>query len=119
MDEMESILNSIKQLLGPSASDPHFDPDIIMHINTVFASLTEFGVGPEDGFVITGADEKWSDFITLAPKQFSMIKTYMYLRVKKLFDPPQNSVLMNAIDQEIAQLEWRITVWTEFVKSKS
>lgn len=119
---MNSILASIKHLLGPGAADTHFDPDIIMHINTALASLTEFGVGPEDGYVIAGANETWKQFLGDAMKSkkaFSMIRSYVYLRVKKLFDPPQSSVLMNAIDKELDMLEWRITVWADFVKSKA
>lgn len=119
---MNSILASIKQLLGPSALDTHFDPDIVMHINTALASLTEFGIGPEDGYVITGEKETWNKFLGDAMKSqkaFSMIRSYVYLRVRKLFDPPQSSVLMNAIDKEIDELEWRITVWADYVKSKT
>lgn len=118
---MNSILTSIKQLLGPSAVDTHFDPDIIMHINTALASLTEFGVGPEDGYAITGEKETWNKFLGDAanPKAFSMIRSYVYLRVRKLFDPPQSSVLMNAIDKELDMLEWRITVWADYLKSKN
>ena len=118
---MNSILASIKQLLGPGAADTHFDPDIIMHINTALASLTEFGVGPEDGYTITGEKETWNKFLgdAVNPKAFSMIRSYVYLRVRKLFDPPQSSVLMNAIDKELDMLEWRITVWADYLKSKT
>lgn len=117
MEEYESILNTIKHMLGPGASDTHFDPDIIIHINTALSTLTELGVGPAEGFVITGDTETWASFITLNPAQFAMIKSYVYLRVRKLFDPPQSSALLTAINEQIAELEWRITVWASYTRS--
>lgn len=103
----DSILTSIKKLLGPEENQTQFDPDIIMHINTVFADLNQLGAGPEDGFAITDKTEKWTDFIS-DPKKFQNIKTYMYLRVKLVFDPPESSAVIASMEREINKLEWRI-----------
>lgn len=110
MDDTNSILNSIKKLLGPGASDEHFDPDLIMHINSVFTILTQLGVGPENGFSITGPEETWSSFITKDPNQFSLVKSYVYLKVRLLFDPPQSSALIESINRQISEFEWRLCV---------
>ena len=106
---MDSILTSIKKLLGPSAEDTHFDPDIIMHINTVLAILTQVGVGPASGFAIEDDTAVWSDFIGDDPR-LSFVKTYVYLKVKLVFDPSLSSAVMDAIKTSIAELEWRLFV---------
>lgn len=97
MDDTESILTSIKKLLGPDEEETHFDPDIIMHINTSIMDLTQNGIGPEDGFLITSKDEKWSDFITTTPKKFQAVKTYIYIQVRLVFDPPTSSALTESL----------------------
>lgn len=109
---MESILNSIKKLLGLGSDDNHFDPDIIMHINTVFADLTQLGVGPEEGFSIEDDLSSWSDFLSDMSK-FESIKSYMYLRVKLLFDPPLNASVLTSCKEQIEKLEWRLNVAAE------
>lgn len=106
---MESILTSIKKMLGIVAEYTHFDPDIIMHINTTFMVLQQLGVGPEKGFYIEDDTSTWAEFLD-DPTQLQMVKSYMYLKVKKLFDPPTSSTHMNAIDQSIAEFEWRLNV---------
>ena len=107
---MDSILTSIKKLLGIAEDYEQFDPDIIMHINTVFMTLTQqLGVGPSDGFSIEGKDETWSDFIAEDFEHFSAVTTYIYLNVKLLFDPPLSSAVIEVINRQIAQLEWRLT----------
>ena len=106
----DSILLSIKTLLGPGASDEHFDPDIIMHINSVLTILNQIGVGPEEGFLITGASETWSDYIKNDPKKFSLVKSYVYLKVRLLFDPPQSSAVISSINEQIKEFEWRLFV---------
>lgn len=109
---MDSILTSIKQLLGPSAEDTHFDPDIIMHINTVLAILTQVGVGPKAGFAITDATATWTDFAGDDPR-LSFVKTYVYLKVKLVFDPPLSSAVLQAMKESISELEWRQFVQTD------
>lgn len=102
----ESILTSIKKLLGITADYKHFDTDIIMHINSAFMILMQLGLGPKDGFSISDDSATWSDFIG-DKKWLEAIKSYVYLRVRLLFDPPQNGTLMNAMEKQIAEFEWR------------
>ena len=104
---MESILNSIKKLLGIESTEKHFDDDIIMHINSIFSVLTQLGVGPEKGFYIEDDFTTWSDFISDELK-LQMVKTYMHLRVKLLFDPPLSSAVITAMNETINELEWRL-----------
>lgn len=106
---MESILNSIKKMLGPDAEYDHFDPDIIMHINTVFMVLQQLGVGPEEGFFIEDDTATWADYLA-DPTKLQMVKTYIYLKVRLVFDPPTSSTVMNAINQLIAEYEFRLNV---------
>lgn len=106
---MNSILTSIKKLLGIAEEYDHFDMDIIMHINSVFMILTQLGVGPSEGFVIDGADDEWNDFIDDAVK-LEMVKSYVYLKVRLLFDPPDRSTVMDAMNRQISEFEWRLNV---------
>ena len=108
----ESILISIKKLLGLSEDYTNFDTDIIMHINTVFTTLNQLGVGPEEGFMIEDDTAEWNDFIN-DNKKLNAVQTYMYLKVKLLFDPPLNSAILEANKQTINELEWRLNVESE------
>ena len=110
---MESILHSIKKLLGITSDYTVFDPEIIMHINSVFSTLTQLGVGPEDGFSITDESSVWSDFIPEGNKKLECIKSYMYLKVKLLFDPPTNSATISAMNEMAREYEWRLNVSAE------
>lgn len=104
---MESILTSIKKMLGISEEYTHFDEDLIMHINSALAVLCQLGVGPSEGFFITNKSAVWSDFVPdLSKLQF--IKTYVYQKVKLLFDPPQSASAIEALNRSISELEWRI-----------
>ena len=105
---MESILISIKKLLGVAEDYLQFDNDIIMHINTTFLNLTQLGVGPEAGFIIEDDSTLWSDFIDIENPQLHAVKTYIYLKVKLLFDPPLSSSVIEAMKNQIAELEWRL-----------
>ena len=102
----ESILLSIKKLLGIMPDYTQFDDDIIIHINTAFATLNQLGVGPSEGFMIEDRFAEWQDYTT--SKNLTMIKTYIYLKVRLLFDPPTSSALVESINRSIAELEWRI-----------
>lgn len=104
----ESILTSIKKLLGIDAGYTQFDADIIMHINSVFSILTQLGVGPANGFLITGTNEKWDDFIT--GNQFSLVRSYMHLKLRLIFDPPLSSAVIESINRQISEFEWRLYV---------
>lgn len=106
---MESILTSIKKMLGIAEEYEHFDTDLIIHINSVFSILTQLGVGPDYGFSIKDKTAVWTDFIPPNP-QLESIKTYVYLRVKLLFDPPSSSSVSDAINRTVSELEWRINV---------
>lgn len=103
---MESILDTVKKLLGIQPEYTNFDEDIIVHINTAFASLNQLGVGPVEGFLIYDDAAIWDDYITSC--NLTMIKSYIYLKVRILFDPPTSSVLMESMNRSIAELEWRI-----------
>ena len=104
---MESILNTIKKMLGPSEEYDQFDTDIITHINTVFMTLTQLGVGPSKGFYIEDDTTTWLEFVPDLTN-FQAIKTYIYLKVKLVFDPPQSSAVIEAMNKQIAELEWRL-----------
>lgn len=107
---MESILTSIKKMLGLTEEYEHFDADIIMCINAVFADLAQIGVGPPEGFYIEDETSVWTDFIPDLTKLQS-VKTYMYLRVKLLFDPASiGSSTLASYERQISQWEWRLHV---------
>ena len=107
---MESILTSIKKLLGIVEEYEHFDVDIIMHINSAFSVLTQLGVGPEEGFRIEDASAVWSDFLYDDPR-LEMVRTYVYLKVKLVFDTTSSSsAVIESINRQIQELEWRINV---------
>ena len=108
---MDSILTSIKKLLGVSEDYTQFDDDIIMHINSVFLNLAQLGVRTKTGFSIRDASDEWTDFVDIENnEQLQAIKTYMYLKVKLLFDPPLSSTVIDSINRTIAELEWRLNV---------
>ena len=102
-----SILTSIKKLLGVAEDYSEFDEDIMTHINSVFLNLTQLGVGPEEGFMIEDNTAEWVDFINDSV-QLQAVKTYVYLKVKLLFDPPLSSSVTESINRTIAELEWRL-----------
>ena len=104
-----SILTSIKKMLGVAEDYTEFDEDIITHINSVFLNLTQLGVGPEKGFLIEDDTAVWEDFINDSI-QLQAVKTYMYLKVKLLFDPPLSSSVTESFTRMIAELEWRLNV---------
>ncbi len=105
----DSILTSTKKMVGIEADYTAFDLDIINHINTVFTVLTQLGVGPSLGFMIEDDTSTWSEFIGTDPR-LNSVKTYVYLRVRLLFDPPTTSYLINAMQEQINMLEWRLNV---------
>lgn len=109
---MDSIFESIKKMLGLEKEYTAFDPELIIFINMAFSTLTQLGVGPSEGYSITGYDEVWTDYLSNddpLSKQLEMVKTYIYMKVRLAFDPPAGSVL-EAFNKQIAELEWRINV---------
>lgn len=119
MEISESILTSIKKLLGIDENYTHFDADIVMHINSVFSILTQMGVGPANGFSISGKDETWSAFITDKPNIFSLVKSYVYMKVRLLFDPPLSSAAIESINRQISEFEWRLFVAADPIEDTS
>lgn len=113
MEVTDSILLSIKKLLGIDAEYMHFDSDLIMHINSVFSILTQLGVGPSDGFSIVSEEEKWTSFVDHDAELFSLVKSYMHLKVKLLFDPPLSSAAIDSINRQISEFEWRLFVMAD------
>ena len=104
---MDSILTSVKKMLGIAEEYDHFDADLIMHINSVLTILGQLGVGPDEGFFIEDDGAEWADFVPdMSNLQF--IKTYVYQKVKLLFDPPQSASAIEALNRSISELEWRI-----------
>lgn len=108
---MDSILTSIKKTLGMAEDYTHFDPDIIMHINTAFMILHQLGVGPEKQFRITGAYETWDEFI--GEEDLDAVKTFISQKVKLVFDPPSSSTVLASIEKTAGELEWRLNVAAE------
>ena len=108
----DSILNTIKKQLGITEDYTVFDNDLIVHINSVFLTLSQLGVGPDEGFFIEGKTDSWTDYIDEGVL-LNSIKTYVYLKVKLLFDPPGSSYAIDAINNIIKELEWRINVQVE------
>ena len=105
-NKMESILDSIKKLLGIQPEYRAFDEDLIIHINTVFIILNQLNIGPEEGFMIVDGSESWDDFVKGINE--TMVKTYIYLKVRLMFDPPTSGVLIDSMNRMISELEWRL-----------
>ncbi len=113
-----SILTSVKKNLGIDQNYTVYDPDILMYINAVMSTLDQIGVGPEEGFLVEDASTTWDELLGTDPR-LNHVRTYVTLRVRMLFDPPQTSYLQTAIEKQIEQLEVRLnyqreeTMWTD------
>lgn len=109
---MESILTSIKKLIGYDEEYTHFDQDIIIFINTTIATLRQIGIGPQEGFVIKDSSTTWSDYLgeTLL---LETVKTYIHLKVKLVFDPPSSSFVLESIKEVIKECECRLNMTAE------
>ena len=103
---MDNILDSIKKLLGINPEYHACEQDIIMHINTVFVILNQLNIGPSDGFFIEDGSEEWADYTTALNE--NAVRTFVYLKVRIMFDPPTSSVLMDSINNTLAELVWRL-----------
>lgn len=108
----ESILGSIKKTLGLTSDYTAFDQEIVLHINSVFSTLHQLGVGPNLGYSIQDETNVWEEFLG-DNLPLNAVRTYVYLRVRLLFDPPSNSFLVTAINEQIKELEWRLNVTRE------
>lgn len=107
-----SILNSTKKILGVGEADTSFDVDITFHINSVLSVLNQVGIGPSDGYMIEDDTATWDAFIGTDPR-LNLVKTYLYLKVRLLFDPPSTSYAIDAMKKQIAEFEWRLNVMRE------
>ena len=114
---MDSILISIKKMLGIIDEYKFFDSDLIIHINSAFMILNQLGVGPSEGFTISDEYATWNNFIPEDDKNFELVKSYVQLKVKLLFDPPMSSVVMECINKMINEFEWRLNVASESQQS--
>lgn len=103
---MDSILDSIKKLLGIQPEYRAFDEDLIIHINTVFAVLNQIGIGPREGFFIVDESTNWDEYMSDINQ--ASVRTYVYLKVRLLFDPPGSGILVDSINRMISELEWRL-----------
>ena len=108
----ESILVSTKKVLGIDAGYESFDLDIVTHINAAFSVVNQLGVGPDDGFFITDETAVWGD-LSLPDNQLNLVKTYVYLRVRMVFDPPGTGFLIEAMKNQIKEYEWRLSTFRE------
>ena len=111
---MESILTSIKKLVGIAEDYTVFDTDFIIYINSAFATLNQLGIGPVEGFSIVDASSKWSDYGVATP-MLDHVKSYVYLKVKTIFDPPTSQTVLDAYNRMIQETEWRLKVASETV----
>lgn len=108
-----SILKSIKKVLNLGADDTSFDEDIVLYANGAFSTIHQLGVGPVDGFFIEDDSAEWDDFPCTSPQQIHLVKTYVYLRVRILFDPPTTGYLVTALEAQLREYEWRLNQMRE------
>lgn len=108
----ESILKTIKTMLGLDVADDSFDTDLIVHINTALMVATQLGIGPTAGFFIDGDTKTWANFVEDMPK-YEALKTFVYMKVKLVFDPPPTSFVLEAMKNTILELEWRLRLQAE------
>lgn len=108
----ESILESTKKVLGIAADYTAFDMDIVMHINSALATLNQLGVGPDAGFFIEDDSAEWGDFVGEDPR-YNQVRSYVYLKVRLIFDPPATSFVIAAMEKQIQEHEWRLNVLRE------
>lgn len=108
---MDSILLSMKKMLGMEPDYTHFDTDVIININSIFMHLQQLGVGPKEGFSIKGNEQIWGDFVEEGDLEAA--KTFMYLKLRLLFDPPSNAFLVDSMVRQVSEIEWRLNVQAE------
>lgn len=116
VESRESILISIKKVLGIYEEDTSFDIDIIMHINTVLMILRQMGIGPSEGFSVYDSYDTWDDYLSDS-SLIESVKTYVALKVRLIFDPPASSAIIEAMNRTISELEWRLNVQADYAKS--
>jgi hypothetical protein len=112
----QSILTSTKKILGIAEDYIAFDLDVVTHINSAFSTLAQLGIGPDTGFMIEDKDDEWDDFFEEDDPQYNAVKSYVYLKVRQLFDPPTTSYLITAVEKQIQEIEWRLSTLREGTK---
>ena len=105
-----SILDDIKGMIGILADDINFDTDIIIYINNSFDILSQLGVSCVEQFRIVDKNDKWGDIEGLEPHQVDSLKTYIYIKVKLMFDPPLNSSILQSYKETMREMEWRLNI---------
>ena len=113
VDVKESILQSIKKLVGVGSDNPDFDADILIHINSVFSILQQLGIGPDDGYFIVDDTATWTDYLGSYSVHVNMVKSYMAAKVRILFDPPVSSAVADSLNRICSEFEWRANVAAE------
>lgn len=111
-DAKKSILQSVKKLLGLEADYDIFDQDVVMHINSAFSTLNQLGVGPKEGFFIEDESKEWDEYTESNPL-LNSVKSYVYIFVRLLFDPPANSFGIAALEKQKEELGWRLNMYEE------
>ena len=109
---LDSVLNTIKKLLGIDADDDSFDSDICIGINSAILTLSQLGLEGKEGFIVTSDEQEWSDYLN-DNKLLPMVQQYIHLKTRMSFDPPQSSIVGESLKQIIAELEWRIRLASE------
>lgn len=109
INNMENILNSVKSVLGITEDYTHFDSQILMHINSTFTILNQLGIGPVEGFIVDQSS-KWSNFFKNKDLQQELVKSYVYIKVRLLFDPPSSSFVLESLEKQATEYEWRLNV---------
>ena len=109
----DSILISVKKVLGLAAENTDFDSDIILHINSVFSILQQLAVGPDNGFYIEDDTATWSDYLGDDYAHVNMVKSYVAAKVRTLFDPPVSSAVLESLNRTCSEFEWRLNVAAE------
>ena len=106
---MDSILSSVKAYLGIPETDNYFDDNLVIQINSIFSILRQLGCGPVEGYQIDGLSNSWDEFLQNEPEKLQVVKTYLAMRVRQIFDPPTTGTLMQALDRQVQEMEWRIS----------
>lgn len=109
----DSILDTIKKLIGIDSEDDSFDVDILTAINSTIPALSQMGIGPKNGYIVSSRDNTWTDYIPNHTINLEGVKTYIYLKTKMIFDPPANSTTIEAFNKVMSELEWRMMLAVE------
>lgn len=109
---MDSILDTLLQLLNDDPDAPAYKLDVMTFANGVFGRLKNLGIGPKEGFYITDSGDSWDDFMDEGPER-AAVQTYMFMKVKLIFDPPQNSTVLQSYERLVNEFEWSAAMDSE------